>query len=86
MTKEEFFKICGLNERKVETSIGTVTIRDLTIKEMSTLQTLDESDMLVSIVSKCLVEPKLTVEELESAGAKGISFLTEILNEVNGQN
>jgi len=76
ISKDELLKSINLNRREIEAFGGTVTIRDLTIKEMLSLPE-DKNEQLFAIVSKGLVEPKLSEAEL---GKLGMTYLDDLAN------
>jgi len=85
MTLQELQANASLNTRKIKAFGGEVTIRDLSIKEMQNITSLkDENDMLATIVSISMVDPKITVEELNNLGVSALPHLTAIVNAVNG--
>ena len=75
----------GLNERKFKAFDIEVTIKDLSIRDMLGLEKVPEQDQLFYMVSKCLVEPKMTEDELKDLGSIHLDSLTSILAEVTPQ-
>lgn len=85
MTLKELQKSASLNTRKIKAFDGEVTIRNLTIKEMKEITSMkNENDILSHIVSRSMVEPKITVEEIDNLGVSALPHLTTIVNAVNG--
>ena len=84
MTKQDIMKFASLNERQVKAFGGLITIRDLSIKEMKIATSLDESEILTQMVSFSMVNPKMSVKDLESLGTEALPDLTNIVNELNG--
>ncbi len=76
--KEDLLKAITLNQREIEAFGGTIVIRDLTVKEMMDVTSDDELSML-KMVSSAMVEPKLSVKELEGLGSSALDDLTKIV-------
>jgi len=82
-----------LENKEIEVKdLGKVTIRPLALKEFMGMAdkfgTKDKTKMLqlqFEVVSRCLVEPKMTVKQLESLGQKALDPVTEIFVAIQGQ-
>ena len=71
--------------------LGKVTIRPMSLKEFMNnakgFDTKDQDKMMAlqfKIVSDCLVEPKMTVKQLEALGQGALEPITEIFIAIRG--
>jgi len=84
LSKDEILSACSnLNTREVEAFGGTVKVRDLTIKEAAEVST-EQNDLvaMVKSVSYALVEPRMTVKELETISSLHAKDFAAILKVV----
>jgi len=84
MTKQDILKFANLNVRKVNAFGGIIEIRNLSIREMKEVTKLPEDEILAAMVSKAMVKPTMTKDELESLGIDALDDLTNIVNDLNG--
>lgn len=85
MTLDDIKRLSSLNTRKIEAFGGEVTIRDLSIKEMREITSMeDDSKILVHMVSHAMVDPKMSIEDIDSLGMTALPHLTKIVNSLNG--
>jgi len=60
--------------------LGTVTVQQLSIGDVLTVQKeKDETKMMLDMVSRALVEPKITIEELNQLPMAYIDDFTKIV-------
>jgi len=82
MTRDEILAL-GFNEKEVEAFGGTVKVRDLTIKEAGIVaEATDEFKQMLLTVSFALVEPKMSVEDLETMTARAAEDFAKIIKAV----
>jgi len=84
MTLKDIQGFAPKNERQIEAFGGTITIRDLTIKETKKATSLKDEDILAQMVSFAMVDPKMTVDQIEALGIKAIDELTKVVEALNG--
>ncbi len=85
MTIEDIYKYASLDTREIKAFGGTIKIRNLSIKEMKTITKMPEEDALLYMVSNIIVEPKMTIKQLEELGISALPDITNIVNAVNGK-
>jgi len=81
-----------LNNKEVEIKgLGTVTVKPMNLSEFMKLapkmDTKDQGEMMkmqFEIVSNGLVEPKMTVKQLEALGSGALESITEIFLAIQG--
>ena len=85
MTKAQLLKKVNLDERKIKAFGGEITIRNLTVKEMINVSETNQSeaDSMFHMLSYAMVDPSLTIEELELFSGKYMDDLAEIVQEVS---
>ena len=82
MTKSELLKKVNLDEREIEAFGGTITIRNLTVKEMLEVSELEGADAMFKMVSCAMVKPKMTEKELGTVSGDYVNDLTKIVESV----
>lgn len=72
-------------EKSIEISGQTFKIRELTIEEgLNFTSTTNPKEATFEFVLKCLIEPKLTLEEIKKLSFKeGLKLITAV-NDLNG--
>ena len=82
MTRDELLAL-SLDEREIEAFGGKVTIRSLTVKEAGEIiQIEDEYKSMLVSVSFALIDPKMSIEDLEKLPAKCAEDFNKIILEV----
>ena len=82
MTREEILNI-GLDEREIEAFGGKVKIRNLTIKEVKEVsKSSNDFENMVKVVHYALIDPKLSIEDIESLGSEHTKDLASIVEAV----
>lgn len=74
-----------LNEREIEAFGKTITIRDVTIGESFSLQSLPEEEQAFGLLSMMIVKPKMSVKAIKDLPAKYMSDITKLINESQGK-
>lgn len=75
-----------LNETIIKDVLGQkqITVRELTIKESLELQNLKEEEIMFAMLSKAIVKPKVTIDELNGMPSKYMPDVETIVNTLNG--
>ena len=74
-----------LNERQVKAFGTTLTIRDLTIGESLALQSVPEEEQMFTLVSKMIIEPKMSIKDIKDLPSKYINDITMLVEESQGK-
>ena len=86
------FEQFKLDNKEVEIKgLGTVTLRPMSLKEFMAMSnqfnTKDQDKMMAlqfKVVSQCLVEPKMSVKDLEGLGQDALEPITAIFMAITG--
>ncbi len=82
MTRDEILAL-GFNEKEVKAFGGTVKVRDLTVKEAGIVaEETNDFKCMVLTVSFVMVEPKMSVEDLEKISSRAAEDFANIVKAV----